>query len=247
MSESPLEYIKPRYSFSGADCRVYICPHGKYELFTPLESMNTISYSVHEQKGHARALGYKAAKGFARGVRTVAGSLIMTVIEDNPFAPFLKAMEIAGGLVPKGWSQDAWQTGTGSYMGDDASYYRYRNMLPTLIPPLDILLVFANESDSGRTSVRTVDTENADSSVEYTSGLKAVVTDALIEGVEFVDFGQVMSIHDIVTEINASWVARNVMPLTQEPPRTDVVFTEDIWGNRGGPTVEVGLGESDDE
>lgn len=248
MSETPLQYIKPRYSFSGADCKVYICPHGRYELFTPLESMNTISFSVHEQKGQARALGFKAAKGFARGVRTVAGSLILTVIEDNPLAPFFRAMELqSGDLKPRGWSKDAEHTGTGSYMGDNAAYYNYKNMLPTLIPPLDILLVFANESDSGRESIQTIDTDSASSTVQYTSGVKAVVTDALIEGVDFVDFGQVTSIHDIVTEINMSWMARNVMPLTREPPRTDYRFTEDMWGQSRGPTVEVGRGDTENE
>lgn len=242
MSESPRSYIRPRYSFSGADCKVYVCPHGQYQYFTLLESMNTISFSVHEQKGQARALGYRGVKGFSRGVRTVAGSLILTVIEDNPFRPFFKAMEDVGHtLTPKGWSADREHTGTGSYLGDDAVYYKYKNMLPTLIPPLDILLIFASEADGKRDLEVTDDIAEGTIAARETGELKAVVTDALIEGVEFVDYGQVTSIHDIVTEINMSWLARNVMPLTRELPRTTTTYTQvGTAPARRVPTVERG-------
>jgi hypothetical protein len=246
MAESPLTYIKPRYSFSGADCKVFICPHGQYQYFTPLESMNTISFSVHEQKGQARALGYRGVKGFARGVRTVAGSLILTVIEDNPFAPFFRAMEtVEKYLTPKGWSADMEHTGTGSYMGDDAMYYKYKNMLPTLIPPLDILLLFANEADTTRDLSVTYDRDEESFSKTEVGERRAIVTDALIEGVEFVDYGQVTSIHDIVTEINMSWLARNVMPLTREAPRTST-YTE-VGTQKDTSMPDVFAGEPQDE
>ena len=207
MADEPIEKIAfpNRYSYSGSDCKAYICPHGQFDMLTPLESLNTISFSVHEQKGVARALGYKSAKGFARGVRTIAGSLIITVIEDNPFAAFYRAW--GESLKPMGWSADREHTGIGSYQQGNLQQ-QYLNMLPTLLPPMDILLIFSSESES---QIRV--------SSDGTSVKKvAILTDSLIEGLEFVDYGQVTSIHDTVTEINLSWMARNVMPLTREQP-----------------------------
>lgn len=207
MTDEPIQKVAfpNRYSYSGSDCKAYICPHGKFDMLTPLESLNTISFSVHEQKGVARALGYKGAKGFSRGVRTIAGSLILTVIEDNPFAEFYR---VWGDLLnPMGWSADREHTGVGSYQ-EGSLQQQYSNMLPTLLPPMDILLIFSSESESQFRPNR------------EGTGVKrvAILTDSLIEGLEFIDYGQVTSIHDTVTEINLSWMARNLMPLTRESP-----------------------------
>jgi hypothetical protein len=157
-------------------------------------------------------------------------------------------------LTPKGWSADMEHTGTGSYMGDDATYYNYKNMLPTLIPPLDILLLFTNEADAkGDTSVtydhgvaQDLETDESPVRVQETGQRRAIVTDALIEGVEFVDYGQVTSIHDIVTEINMSWLARNVMPLTREEPRTTTTYRE-VGTPMSRPMPDVFTGEPDNE
>ena len=49
-----------------------------------LTSLATISISVHEPKGFARALGYRGIKGVSRSVRTIAGSMIFTVTNGHP-------------------------------------------------------------------------------------------------------------------------------------------------------------------
>lgn len=82
-----------RYAFSGADCRTFgwfpVDPYAgpqaaDYTTPRPLESMHTISYSIHEPRGAARALGFRAVKGFSESIRTIAGSIIFTVIDDHP-------------------------------------------------------------------------------------------------------------------------------------------------------------------
>lgn len=54
-----------------------------------LESLATISISVHEPKGFARALGYRGIKGVSRSVRTIAGSMIFTVTNGHPLQALL--------------------------------------------------------------------------------------------------------------------------------------------------------------
>ena len=54
-----------------------------------LESMATISISIHEPKGVVRRLGYKNICGLTRSVRTIAGSMIFTVVEDHPLAKLM--------------------------------------------------------------------------------------------------------------------------------------------------------------
>src|SRR5690606_39902774 len=65
-------------SFSGADivATVYVPTLQKYMVFGELA---TISYSIHRELNPVRALGTINPKGYCRGPRTTAGSLIFTV------------------------------------------------------------------------------------------------------------------------------------------------------------------------
>ena len=87
-----------QYSYSGADCKIFAYLPGSAGIHH-LESMNTISVSVHEAKGQARALGHRGIKGVSRGIRTIAGSMILTVIEDHP---------LRGLLAEASNTQDVW-------------------------------------------------------------------------------------------------------------------------------------------
>jgi len=67
-------------SFSGADivATVYVPTLQKYMVFGELA---TISYSIHRELNPVRALGTINPKGYCRGPRTTAGSLIFTVFD----------------------------------------------------------------------------------------------------------------------------------------------------------------------
>jgi hypothetical protein len=66
--------------FSGADivAGIYIPAIGSYKFFGEL---STISYSTHREIVPVRGLGTINAKGFARGPRSIAGSLVFTVFD----------------------------------------------------------------------------------------------------------------------------------------------------------------------
>jgi len=128
-----------------------------------LAEVQTLSASTHRDKQAVRACGSVYPKGFTRGPREIAGSLIFTVFNEHVLYEFLEA--------------DA----------SDFDSNVYTSALIDQLPPVDILVSFANEY--GQTSRMT------------------------IYGVEFVNEGQVMSIEDILTENVVNFVARDLDPM----------------------------------
>lgn len=191
-----------RYSYSGADCRAYVYFPGRGDKIAPLESLHTISWSVHEAKGQARSLGFRGIRGLSRGQRTCAGSLIMTVIEDNPLAPLMDLMAelyLDPALRFEGWSMDWKSVGIGS--GLDGTDFT-RRLAPTL-PAFNILLQYVAEG------------------ANWTDGPITSITDipgaaTLLVGCEIVDEGSVTSTSDSATETNYSFIAMDCKPLAKQ-------------------------------
>ncbi len=184
MPVSQLDLPFYRYAYSGSDARAYCYFEGRGDRVSLLESLHTISWSVHEAKGPARSLGYRSVKGFASGIRTVAGSLITTVIEDHPLA---KLMDLAEelrndpNLLWPGWSVDRYLTGMGS--GIDGLSFN-RRLAPTL-PPFNILIQYVAEGSTWRTETSEGDLVN-----------RIPGAAVLLKGVELIDEGLVTSTSD---------------------------------------------------
>jgi hypothetical protein len=192
-----------RYSFSGADADVYVWFDGLEHLIAPLESIQTLSVSVHESKGQARALGHRGVRGLSRGMRTIAGSMILTVIEDNPLRPLMENIHAflqAGGNWP-GWSIDRDLVGTGTALG---GMLNFDNRIAPLLPPINVLVQYVSETSLwSRTdpNVNVLDIEGA--------GM-------LLRGVEFIDEGIVTSTHDVVSEVTLSFIACDYKPIAAQ-------------------------------
>lgn len=213
-----------RYSFSGADARAFVYFEGMEDTVKQLEALHTISVSVHEGKGQARALGFRGVKGLARGVRTIAGSMILTVIEDNPLRPLMENLQefvARGNTAWPGWSIDRHEIGTGSAMGGTL---HFANRIAPLLPPTNILLEYVSEGAlySPRGAVNWVPPEDGFSD-RFVSTLadksrKVDVEGAsmLLRGVEFIDEGVVTSANDIVTEITLSFIATDFKPISAQ-------------------------------
>ena len=86
-------YESAKYSFSGADAKAYFitAKEDGMEGFaaTLVESLSTISVQTYEPVGRARALGHRGIKGFAHSVREIAGTMILTVVNDHPLRPLM--------------------------------------------------------------------------------------------------------------------------------------------------------------
>jgi len=191
-------------SFSGADTKVYAYFPFITEVVI-LPSVHTLSVSVHEAKGMARALGFRGIKGVARGVRTIAGSLILTVINENPLLPLMNLVS-DNGLLSPGWSLDRESTGTGTVLNNRS----FHNKIAPLLPPFNIILQCL--------------TENARTQLPN----KAEGAGYLLRGVEFIDEGMVVSVNDVVTEITYSFIAIDYKPISKQEFRDDRIMDDSI-------------------
>lgn len=87
--------------------------------FIELGELQTISYSIHRENTPIRTLGHVNPRGFVKGARTIAGSLIFTVF--NEYA-FYRIKEFKKALLEKNYAP-----------------------LADMLPPFDVVLSFFNE------------------------------------------------------------------------------------------------------
>jgi hypothetical protein len=107
-------------SYSGTDIVATILLPNEPGSLT-LGELQTISYSVHRENKPVRTLGHTNVRGFVKGPRTIAGSLIFTVFNEYAFYRLTQFKQLMhSGLYP---------------MAD-------------MLPPFDVVLTFANESGS---------------------------------------------------------------------------------------------------
>ena len=92
-----------------------------------LGSLQTISVQSHREKFGVRALGHSYVKGYTRGPRTVAGSMIFTIFNEHPLKRLIMAM---------GSAESIWRDP------------EITTLLPDQLPPIDLTIVFANEYGS---------------------------------------------------------------------------------------------------
>jgi hypothetical protein len=115
------------FTFSGSDMRVMIevvnpaNPVGT--KFREFFEITTLSISIYRVKAPVRACGYINPKGFARGTRTIAGTLVLTQFTMDALYRFL----YNAALSSTDNSKDSW----------------YRK--PDQLPPFNLTLIFEDE------------------------------------------------------------------------------------------------------
>ena len=166
------------FSYSGSDCRAFAIK-GSTEI--ELKSLNTISVSVYESKSPVRRLGHRNVVGFTKSIRTIAGSIILTVIEEHPL------QELHRNFGKENvYSVDS---DLGYVFGNSET--EKTNRLATLLPDFDLILYYKSEYyDRGRNEG------------------KEVYAKSKIKGIEFINESIVTSINDMVTEISLQFVAK---------------------------------------
>lgn len=119
-------------SFTGTDLRLLIecAATGQSSTYIELIECHTISVSAFRMKTPVRALGYTNPKGFARGLRTIAGTMVLTEMTVDVLLTLLLQ------VVVQDSSKDSQIT------------------LVDQLPPFNITMLFANEF--GSTSYRTI-------------------------------------------------------------------------------------------
>ena len=120
-------------SFSGADAvATMIVPvigkQGNVEAqgdVITLGELQTISYSIHRENSPIRTLGHVNVRGFVKGGRTIAGSLIFTVFNEYAFYRIKQFRE---------------------YLARKQGFFA---PLADMLPPFDIVITFFNEYGIG--------------------------------------------------------------------------------------------------
>ena len=218
-----------KYSFSGADARMLVFLPQRPDLISYLDSVHTLSVSVHEAKSQVRSLGYRGIKGLTRSVRTVAGSMILTVVNDHPLRPLIDQYnkmvldldkdDLFLTPPPFGWSVDRDELGVGTYQ----DVYSFQNRLAALLPPFSLIMEFVAEMSPVSMDRSTTEKELAALTPRDEKGRKVIMPSAralfpgaglMLQDIEFVDEGFVVSVNDMVTEITLSYIARDFKPIS---------------------------------
>ena len=159
----------------------------------------TLSTSVQEEKGDARALGYRNVKGRARSIATYAGSLILPFIDGHPMVGVIRLYEqwLRANGKPLGWSLDQHLNGVGTALDQ----YDYTNMLCTRLPPLNLKVQYvaegANWSPGG-------------------SGTIVEGASKMLVGVEFINMNVVDSVMNTGMELVTTFKACDYKPYAMQ-------------------------------
>jgi len=128
---SPMEIPSTNTSrtFSGADITAVVHVLGNNNMSRPviIANASTLSYSIHREKHPVRALGHTYPRGYTRGSRTIAGSIIFTMFD----------REVLWALIQSYSHDTEWNEGE----------YEYSSYSPLIdqLPPFDLTITFANE------------------------------------------------------------------------------------------------------
>ena len=99
-----------------------------YPTTQTLGEITSLSWSMHRDKAPFRPLGSVYPKGFTRGSRSIAGTMVFTIFHQHVFHELMKH------------HLNYYSTGS-----SDFDKHTYTTMLADQLPPLDISLLFANE------------------------------------------------------------------------------------------------------
>lgn len=117
-------------SYAGADivATMILPPMGTANTagdYLEIGDLQTVSYSIHRENTPIRTLGHSNVRGFVKGSRTIAGSLIFTVFNEYAFYRIKEYRQI--------------MAETGLFFAP----------LADMLPPFDIVLTFFNEYGLG--------------------------------------------------------------------------------------------------
>lgn len=219
-----------KYSFSGSDMRAMawlsIYDKEKNLIVTPaieLETLGTLSISIHESKSEVRSLGKRNVSGHTSSIRKIAGSLIFNIVNYHPLKLLLtEYQKIYSKVGPWGWSRDF---GTAFPTSSNPQ----KLTLPTALPPFNILLFGVTELN---------DQFDGSSNILSTSG-KGITSyvKLTISGIELIDDNTTFSVNNILTENTFTFVAKDVSIMEESSGEIDLdkelenLFYEEIDTN----------------
>lgn len=195
-----------KYSFSGVDT-FNICWYSLYlngEVFnsSPVEidSLTTISINVHETKSPVRSLGYRAPKGFTGAQRTIAGTMILTVIDNHPLKSLMEEYVTFHDKFDS-WYYSLDRDRDGRGITTNGVFTNFTNAMPTVLPPFNMALGALTELANIERNGDDVTGDIVETFSPYSK--------MMLFGVEFIDDSLVLSVNNPMTEITLSFIAQD--------------------------------------
>lgn len=157
-----------------------------------LESLTTLSVNIHQPAGQVRALGFKGIKGTAGGIRTIAGTMIFTIIEGHPLRDLMLIDDEIGsrGSHRNSWSMDDLISGRGTVVNRDDKYSK----VSTMLSPFNLRVNYVSEYMLE----------------EAANGGQVSASSLEVEGIRLISQGIVTSVNDVVTEIQYQFIAEDI-------------------------------------
>jgi len=189
-----------------------------------IDSVATLSVSVHEPKGFVRKLGHKDICGVSRSVRTIAGTMICVVVNDHPLAKLITKDPIYQKATARRlfeWTFDQ-QKGTRQprtdWAGDWTGILHNSNVSTTNVPladssgmrlatgisPFNLYVDYKTEFPN---STKSADYQQITAAEVTSSGASYALLDITI-----LSEGITSSVNDMVTEISFQFIAGDMVP-----------------------------------
>jgi hypothetical protein len=156
------------------------------EKVLPLNSLATISLSIHDAKAPVRRLGHVGVSGFTKAIRTIAGTMVFLIVEDHPLKDLAK--------IDPANSNKSYYFSLDENKGRGLNYVNLltESKLSSLISKFNLMLVYQ--------------TEVFDEKTNNFSGASMI-----IKGIEITGESIVTSVNDMVTEVVIQFVAEDVV------------------------------------
>jgi len=221
-----IQNTKYKYSFSGSDTLIKASFEQTSDDEVQLNSVNTISISIHEQKSPVRRLGHAGVVGFTSSSRVIGGSIIMTAINGHPFHDLINSKISNEFLSKRSQKQrkdnflpyESSEIDRANYLATKSKLGFFNNddkkksvPLCTALPPMRIRLVFVSEYDHD-------DKNNVGGYGEI-----------IMNNVCFVSENIVMSVNNMVTEFVLQFVASDI---------NEFQFFENTFADQSKPKQE---------
>ncbi len=223
---------KREIALSGADAKCYYYFQETPQEKQLLTSINSLNLSVHEARGAARGLGYKGVKGYASGIRTIAGSMILQQLGEHPLKGLMDSyqtmVDAKNGRVPH-WSVDSALNGVGSYYGID-----YTNRLISSLPPFNLIVMYRTETLSEDEVFASLSSQTFIREIRSGRGAPGRGASEMIVGVNFVTEAKTISIDDGLIQIAAEFTACDYKPFSW-----DDSLQEGAYNDSAGKTYGI--------
>lgn len=185
---------------------------GMRDVVMQLASVQTISFSSYTDKQAARSLGFKNAVGYARGGRTIAGTMIFNQLHQHPFDD-----SGTGSYIRDERGVLSYSSGTVDYLGAPDIFQSFdKTVAAPMLPEVTIPSVLKrhqwdfswDQRNIGRT-LHPSDMPPFDIIILYVNEFGNIAK-TIIYGIELMHESSVVSINDIYTEVTYQYVARDI-------------------------------------